>query len=87
MPVRRRRNRRRPEASAEEWFGVFESEYDLFGDLKGLVDMDPYGRPDREAARAAWQLYGDAFLAEFAVQYPRGAHFVPWAVREFGNPR
>jgi hypothetical protein len=87
MPVRKRRNRRRPEASANEWFCAFESEFDLFGDLSGLVDMDPYGRPDREAARAAWRLHGDAFLADFDARYPRGAHFTPWAVLEFGNPR
>lgn len=87
MPVRQKRDKHRQSASAEEWFCVFESEFDLFSDLDGLVEMDEHGRPDIETARAAWQRYGEEFLADFAARYPRGAHFVPWGLAEFGDPR
>jgi hypothetical protein len=87
MPVRKRRSRRKPAAGPEEWFCAFESEFDLFSDLAGLVELDSHGRPDRDEAKAAWRLHGEAFLADFAAKYPRGAHFVPWALREFGEVR
>lgn len=87
MPVRAKANKRRATAGLEEWSCTFESEFDLFGDLDGLVQTDASGRPDREEARVAWQLHGAEFMADFAARYPRGSHFVPWAVREFGEPR
>jgi hypothetical protein len=87
MPARKRKARRKPAAGAEEWFCAFESEFDLFGDLVGLVELDLHGRPDREEARKAWRLYGQAFIADFAVRYPNGAHFTPWALLEFGETR
>lgn len=87
MPPRPKQNRRKPTAAAEDWFGAFESEFDLFGDLDGLVELDQHGRPDRKSAQAAWQRHGEVFLTEFAARYPNGAHFVPWALAEFGEPR
>jgi hypothetical protein len=87
MPVRKRRNRRKPLAGAEEWFCAFESEFDLFGDLDGLVEMDQHGRPDVDEAREAWRLHGQAFMVDFAIRYPNGAHFTPWAFLEFGGAR
>lgn len=86
MPVRKRKDRRKQLAGADEWFCAFESEFDLFSDLAGLVEMDQSGRPDREAAREAWRRYGAEFMADFAARYPSGAHFTPWALREFGPP-
>ena len=87
MPPRPKKNRRRGAAGPDEWSCAFESEFDLFGDLEGLVEMDEHGRPDWEAAKAAWSLHGSAFLREFAARYPNGAHFVPWALREWGEPQ
>jgi hypothetical protein len=87
MPPRPKHNKRRTAAGLDEWSEVFETEFDMFGDLCDAgIDIDASGRPSRETAQAAWQLHGEAFLAEFAAKYPRGAHFVPWALREFGNP-
>lgn len=87
MPPRPKNNKRRSAvAAAADWFEAFESEFDFFGDLDGKVELDGYGRPSREAVRAAWTLYGEAFLAAFAAKYPRGAHFTPWALVEFGMP-
>ncbi|WP_157083740.1 hypothetical protein [Bradyrhizobium manausense] len=86
MPVRKRRNKRVQAAGADEWFCAFESEFDLFGDLVGLVELDQHGRPASEEARKAWRLHGRAFLDDFAARYPNGAHFVPWALAEFGDP-
>lgn len=85
MPVRGRRNRRKPVADAAAWYDVFSSKFDFFGDLRDAgVATDAYGRPDREEARKVWQLYRHAFLDEFAAEYPNGAHYVPWALAEFG---
>jgi hypothetical protein len=75
-------------AGLAEWECVFESQFDFFGDLDGTgVQRDEHGQPDREEARQAWQRLGAAFLADFAAKYPNGAHFVPWAVATFGEPR
>lgn len=88
MPVRKRRDRRRTAADAGAWYGAFCSEFDLFLDLEGAgVKLDAYGRPDREEASQAWQQFGRAFLEEFAAEYPNGAHFTPWALAAFGDPR
>jgi hypothetical protein len=88
MPVRRRAKKRGATAGVEEWETAFESEFDLFGDLKDAgVPVDSHGRPDLETARAAWRLHGNAFLADFAAKYPNGAHFAPWALAEFGHPQ
>lgn len=84
MPVRKRRKKRTQAAGLDEWSCAFESEFDLFGDLDGLVQTDAHGRPSRQDAEDAWQRFGGAFLAEFET---RGGHFVPWALREFGEPR
>jgi hypothetical protein len=87
MPVRKRRNKRHSTAGLFEWECVFSSEFDMFGDLKDAgVSVDEYGRPDIEEARAAWQRLGAEFLADFAAEYPNGAHFVPWALEQFGEP-
>jgi hypothetical protein len=82
MPVRKRRNRRKPVAGAEAWESVFSSEFDFFGDLQDAgVQTDAYGRPDREETRKAWQRLGAEFLLTF-----RDSH-VPWALEQFGEPR
>lgn len=81
MPVRKRRNRRKPVAGIEAWQCVFASEFDFFDDLRDAgVALDEHGRPEREEARMAWQRYGAEFMATFT-----GFH-TPWAVKEFGNP-
>jgi len=81
MPVRTRKNRRRPVADAAAWECVFSSEFDFFGDLRDAgVQTDAYGRPDREEARAAWQRLGAEFLSTFS-----GSH-QPWALDQFGVP-
>lgn len=87
MPPRPKHNKRRGVAGPEEWACAFESEFDLFRDLDGAVELDAYGRPNLEAAREAWRRYGQEFLADFAARYPNGAHFVPWALAAFGEPR
>lgn len=82
MPVRTRRNRRKPAADAAAWETVFSSEFDFFGDLQDAgIDTDAYGRPELEEARAAWKQYGGEFMASFADNH------TPWALREFGDPR
>ncbi len=88
MPVRKRNDRRKQSAGLFEWETVFASEFDFFGELRDAgVSVDEHGRPDNEEARAAWQRFGVEFLANFANEYPRGAHFTPWAVVQFGEPR
>ncbi len=84
MPVKRRSHKRRidPETVYRAWAGALETEFDFFDDLPALgVPTDQYGRPDREAARAAWAQYGARILAEHdAAMGP------PWALTEFGDP-
>jgi hypothetical protein len=88
MPVRKRKDKHKNSAGLFEWETVFSSEFDFFGELKDAgVETDEYGRPDREEARAAWKRLGAEFLADFDEKYPRGAHFVPWALAQFGEPR
>jgi hypothetical protein len=87
MPPRPKKNKHRAAAGLFEWECVFSSEFDMFGDLKDAgVSVDESGRPDIEEARAAWQRYGAEFLADFATECPRGAHFVPWGLEQFGEP-
>jgi hypothetical protein len=82
MPVRNRKNRRKPVAGLSEWESVFSSEFDFFGELRDAgVATDEYGRPDVEVAREAWQRLGDEFLLTFRDS------FTPWAVAQFGEPR
>lgn len=87
MPVRTRRKKRRQGADVGAWFDVFEGEFDFFGELEAAgIDLDRHGKPDLELARAAWAELGAAFMEEFQARYPDGAHFVPWAVEQFGAP-
>jgi hypothetical protein len=82
MPVRTRKNRKRPVVGLFEWETVFSSEFDFFGELKDAgVETDEYGRPAREVAREAWQRLGAEFLLTFRDS------FTPWAVAQFGEPR
>lgn len=84
MAVRRRAGKRRidPSRSAEFWNEILESGYDFFNDAHevGIV-TDAYGRPDREDARAAWEVYGPQIVAD---RDPRLGP--PWGEREFGRP-
>ncbi|MCK1445866.1 hypothetical protein IVB34_22080 [Bradyrhizobium sp. 2] len=87
MPVRGRKKKRRAVADAAAWYDVFSSEFDFNGDLADAgLETDAYGRPDWEEARKAWQRLGQAFLEEFAAEYPNGAHYVPWGLEQFGDP-
>ncbi|MBJ7402959.1 MAG: hypothetical protein JHD07_06510 [Bradyrhizobium sp.] len=82
MPVRTRKNRKRAVADVAAWECVFSSEFDFFGELADAgVETDAYGRPDLEEARTAWQRFGPEFMAAFTEKH------VPWALREFGDPR
>lgn len=85
MPVRKRRDRRKQAAGLEEWWDVFETEFDFSGDLPDAgVETDAYGRPDREVARAAWQRLGAEFMRTLPLRHP--ALGPPWALAEFGDP-
>ncbi|WP_155983436.1 hypothetical protein [Nitratireductor aquibiodomus] len=87
MPVRTRRSKRRHGAGVGAWFDVFEGEFDFFGELEAAgVDLNRHGKPDLEVARTAWSELGVAFMEEFHARYPDGAHFIPWAVEQFGVP-
>jgi hypothetical protein len=82
VPLRRRKDRRKPSAGLDAWETVFSSQFDFFGELRDAgVETDAYGRPDREAARKAWQRFGVEFMSTF-----RDSH-QPWALAEFGEPR
>jgi hypothetical protein len=88
MPVRKRKDRHKQSAGLFEWESAFESGFDMFSDLHHAgIELDKDRRPDLEEARAAWRRYGDAFMADFAAKYPSGAHFVPWALAQLGDPR
>jgi hypothetical protein len=81
MPVRTRKNRKRPVAGVADWESVFSSEFDFFGELRDAgVETDEHGRPDREEARAAWKRLGSDFLSTFRDSY------TPWALAQFGEP-
>jgi hypothetical protein len=82
MPVRTRKNMKRPVAGLDAWETVFSSEFDFFGELRDAgVETDAYGRPDREEARSAWRRLGAEFLSTFRESRQ------PWALETFGEPR
>jgi hypothetical protein len=82
MPVRARKNMKRPVAGVAAWDCVFSSEFDFFGELRDAgVETDEHGRPDREEARAAWRRLGAEFMSTFRESR------VPWALSTFGEPR
>ena len=84
MPVKRRANKRKltDAAMLEAWAGTFQSGYDFFGELPALgVQTDDHSRPDTDAARAAWQQLGTAYLAT-----NENPHREPWALTTFGQP-
>jgi len=64
------------------WEGPLRSGFDFFDELPALgVKVDGNGRPDREAAREAWQQFGTRIVAE------RDPKMLPcWAETEFGAP-
>lgn len=82
MPVRKRKSRRKPSASLDEWHDVFVGGAEIFiGELRDAgVETDEHGRPDMEEARAAWHRLGPEFLAGFTDSH------TPWALTEFGEP-
>ncbi len=81
MPVKRRISKRRDPAAYQAWSAVFDCGFDFFDELPALgVATDPYGKPDREQARAAWEQHGERWLAEYQNDEPQ------WAEREFGRP-
>ncbi len=87
MPPRPKKNKHRAVASPEDWEEVFETGYDVFSDLRYAgITLDKDDRPDREEARAAWQRFGKAFLADFAARHPNGTLYRIWALNEFGEP-
>lgn len=83
MPVKRRAAKRRVHHAAElaAWSGVFECEYDFFGDLEDFgISGD---KAVREAAPEAWQRLGAEFMAGWK---PTQVRETPWALEEFGEP-
>jgi hypothetical protein len=81
MPVRRRAPKYKDTQPA--WEMVFQSGYDFFGDLPDIgVETDDYGRPKRGDAEIAWDKFGWSYLDQYSDKY-----LVPWALREFGEPR
>lgn len=82
MPVRKRKNRRKPSAGLDAWETVFASEFDFFGELRDAgIATDQNGRPEIEEACAAWKRFGAEFLAGFTDIH------TPWALELFGDPR
>lgn len=84
MPVKRRNAKRRIDLAeqAEAWAIPFGAGFDFFRELHAIgVEVDENGRPDREAARAAWAVFGPEFLLnrDPAVK-------LSWGEREFGRP-
>ncbi|MDX3928697.1 MAG: hypothetical protein QHC90_23190 [Shinella sp.] len=87
MPVRRKTNRRRSSAPPEAWETALETGFDLFDDLPDYgIQTDQYGRPDREAAEAAWRALGHALLERWTVTR-RHIETPAWALTEFGEPQ
>lgn len=84
MPVRKRRNRRKPAPGLDEWETALETGFDLFDDLEDAgVQTDAYGRPDLEEARVAWRRFGEEIM-----QRPRHPQLGPrWALGQFGDTR
>lgn len=79
MPIRKRIDRH--SRAAEAWSEIFIYGFDMLNRAHAAgVRVDDRLEPDHEEARAAWQRYGGAFLAD----YP--GRDVPWALTEFGKP-
>jgi hypothetical protein len=82
MPIRKRKNRRAPSAGLEEWRSALETEFDFDRDLRDAgIETDAYDRPNREAARKAWKIYGAQIMAQRDPQLGPS-----WGEREFGEP-
>ena len=84
MPVRKRKNRRKPLAGFEEWKDTLETGFDFFDDLRDAgIATDEYGRPDIEEARTAWRRFGTEIM-----ELPRHPALGPtWGFEQFGDPR
>ncbi|OWR00876.1 hypothetical protein [Sphingopyxis witflariensis] len=83
MPVKRRLDKRRPDDAKAYpvWAAIFDCGRDFFDELPEIgVACDKYGKPDRDAAQAAWERFGARWLAEHPHDEPQ------WAEREFGRP-
>lgn len=87
MPVRRRKNKARPD-EAKAWLMFMMSGCDFFDDLvdAGIV---PEGEvPTREFAEETWRRIGNDvldYMEEFHIGY-RPPERPIWAKREFGPP-
>ncbi len=69
-------------APLHAWLCALECGIDHTGRLERFgVRLDKLGRPDREAARAAWSRYGPAILAN---RHPR--LLPPWGQLQWGTP-
>lgn len=89
-PIPRRRTRRRCDVHRKPqtrtlyrvWRAPLEIGQDVFGELGDIgVKAHRDGRPDHDAARAAWHRFGCRILAE------RHPGLLPaWAETEFGRP-
>jgi hypothetical protein len=88
MPVRKRPDKRRPEAGLDIWYDFFESELSEPGAFEdACIDLAADGQPANHEVQKAWRLLAAEFADEFAARHPRGAHFTPWAFEHFGTPR
>lgn len=96
MPIKRRRDKRRANVPADAWNTLFLSGHDYLGDLDALGLPEPLCCPPdsaareraeaawREAARAAWGLYGAAYMRTWQ---PTPTRALPWAAEAFGLPK
>jgi hypothetical protein len=87
MPVKRRSPKRRidPAAEYEVWESIFSAGIDFFGGLPDIgVASDAYGRPDADAAAAAWARHGSRYLVDHGGERPIGRP--AWALEQFGEP-
>jgi hypothetical protein len=89
VPVKARRDKRRPGASLDAYRMTFEAGADYFGDL-GFGQSPEADEKAREAAREAWPELGVAFLQERADRLARPDAVrksdQPWALETFGPP-
>jgi hypothetical protein len=70
------------EDELKAWRMYFSTGADYFHDLKVLGILRTHVA-QRQAAEAAWQRLGSAFLATWA---PTPSRPTPWALDELGNP-
>lgn len=83
MPVRRKAEKRRYSEGLDQWYYVFVSGYDYFGELPPLgIPTDSYGRPSTKDCQAAWLQLGSAFLDIYRAPNDQEA----WALATFGEP-